>query len=367
MTLFKNLKMKSPDQLSQDPIFNMGLSLMANSGPSLTPVNPLAGLQSTIGAMHERQRQRRMDNHGMKMDQMGMGLRQGQHALNKQIHGLNMQKHKYALGLADKKSQQRNRTMDYLNAKHPELAEQVEAGFLPIGEAWRQVNGPDYKPTTLERNAQAAGFESGTPEYQDFIRQNMLKPQTSVTIDQGENAYNKELAKGSAQMFNKLSEQYGRAQMDLGQLERAEALLSQFESGGVAKFKHMAGEMGINSEGLDDIQAFQAIVNKLVPTLRIPGSGPMSDADLLLFKQSMPRILNQPGGNQLIIDALRGVYQYQIEQGKIAQLAQMGKLSREDAVAALNDLENPLEELNTAMQAQGVDRQTALHKKYGLE
>lgn len=360
MTLFKNLKMKSPEQLSQDPIFNMGLSLMANSGPSLTPVNPLAGLQSTFGAMHERQRQRRMDNHGMKMDNLGMDLRQGQFDLNKQ-------KHQYAMGLADKKSQQRNKTMDYLNAKHPELAEKVEAGFLPIGEAWKQVNGPDYKPTTLERNAQAAGFEAGTPEYQDFIRQNMLKPQTSVTIDQGENAYNKELAKGSAQMFNKLSEQYGTTQLALGQLERAEALLSQFESGGVAKFKHMAGEMGIDSEGLDDIQAFQAIVNKLVPTLRVPGSGPMSDADLLLFKQSMPRIRNQPGGNQLIIDALRGVYQYQIEQGKIAQLAQMGKLSREEAVAALNDLENPLEELNTAMSAQGVDRQTLLHKKYGLE
>jgi flagellar protein FlgJ len=121
-------------------------------------------------------------------------------------------------------------------------------------------------------------------------------------------------------------------------------LLSKVDTGGAAAFKQAAGNFGIKTEGLDDIQAAQAIINKLVPAQRPAGSGPMSDADLELFKQSMPRIINQPGGNKLIIDGMKRINQYLIEEGKIAAEVTAGRITPEEGTARIFALGNPIQD-----------------------
>ncbi len=106
--------------------------------------------------------------------------------------------------------------------------------------------------------------------------------------------------------------------------------------------KQAAGEYGINTEGLSDIQAATALINKMAPTQRQPGSGTMSDADLAPFKQSLPRIINQPGGNATIINTIRGISQYQVQMGEIADRVANRELSPAEGRAAIAALPNPL-------------------------
>jgi flagellar protein FlgJ len=71
----------------------------------------------------------------------------------------------------------------------------------------------------------------------------------------------------------------------------------------------------------------------------------MSDADLALFKQSLPRIINQPGGNQKIIGALKEINTYFIEEGKIASDVVNQKITPEEGARRMSELGNPLENI----------------------
>ncbi|TIQ63481.1 MAG: hypothetical protein E5X64_41765, partial [Mesorhizobium sp.] len=93
---------------------------------------------------------------------------------------------------------------------------------------------------------------------------------------------------------------------------------------------------------MSDIQAAQALINKLVPTQRQPGSGTMSDRDVELFTRSLPSLWNAPGGNQKILSVMRGLAQYRQTQGEIATAVMNGQMSRQDAAKALQSIPNPL-------------------------
>ena len=121
-------------------------------------------------------------------------------------------------------------------------------------------------------------------------------------------------------------------------------MLSRVETGGAAAFKQAAGNFGIKTEGLDDIQAAQAIINKLVPAQRPPGSGTMSDADLELYKQSLPRIINQPGANREIIRSMREINQYLIREGEIAAEVTAGRITPEEGTKRMMALGNPIQD-----------------------
>ena len=69
----------------------------------------------------------------------------------------------------------------------------------------------------------------------------------------------------------------------------------------------------------------------------------MSDADLELFKRSLPRLINSREGNRMIVETLQGVAQYDIERGRIAQQLQLGQITQQQAYEAYNALGDPLE------------------------
>jgi hypothetical protein len=81
----------------------------------------------------------------------------------------------------------------------------------------------------------------------------------------------------------------------------------------------------------------------MVPEQRTPGSGPMSDADLALFKQSLPRIINQEGGNKLIMQTLKGIAVYEQQTGEIASKVLNHELTPAEGREAMKAVENPLE------------------------
>lgn len=128
----------------------------------------------------------------------------------------------------------------------------------------------------------------------------------------------------------------------LAVLESTLANAPQGMQGGLVQ---AAGSIGIPMQGLDDIQAAQAIINQMVPLQRAPGSGTMSDADLALFKASLPAIINQPGGNAKIIQALRALNDYTIAHASIEEQLARGAIDQQTALQQKASIPSPLQSL----------------------
>lgn len=218
-----------------------------------------------------------------------------------------------------------------------ELAKSAQAGTAP-GKAASTVGklAQDYRNGLIDQRTYDAALSKATAESKGV--------NVTTNIAEGDKFFD-ELDKKNAQMFSTLQENGVQAGASLIKIERMGQLLGQVDTGAGAAFAQIAGNFGIASEGLSDIQAAQAIINQLVPAQRPAGSGPMSDADLELFKQSLPRLINQPEGNQYIVDTMRGITQYTAEQGRIADLVANREVSPAQGRKMLAALENPIKAL----------------------
>ena len=197
----------------------------------------------------------------------------------------------------------------------------------------------------LQERAKAAGLSEGTPEYKDFMLRGG-KPEDGPLVQnilgEQESEFAKTAGKQQATLFSAITEQGVGASRSLTELENLETILSRTETGAGASVKAYLGQYGIETEGLNEIQAAEAAINRLVPAQRQPGSGTMSDADLALFKRSLPSLINQPGGNQIIIDTIRAINEYDVAASIIAGRALDGDLRPAQARQALRELPNPL-------------------------
>lgn len=201
--------------------------------------------------------------------------------------------------------------------------------------------------------AKASGDIPPNTTLEQFIA--MKKPPAAVAtaISGGKaDTFGEEVKKLSARSFVEIENSGLAARRASTDINRLDNLLSKVETGGAAAFKQAAGNFGIKTEGLDDIQAAQAIINKLVPAQRPPGSGTMSDADLELYKQSLPRIINQPGANREIVRSMREINQYLIKEGQIASEVTAGRITPEEGRRRMMDLGNPIQDFFARTQQQ---------------
>lgn len=175
----------------------------------------------------------------------------------------------------------------------------------------------------------------------------------TVNNDMSGGKFEEAFAKGDAATLGLISESGIAATRNLSRIDQLESLLGSSPTGLSGAMKQAAGEWGINTDGLNEIQAAQALVNSLVPEQRQPGSGPMSDADLALFKQSLPRIINQPGGNKIILDTMRAIAQYDAQGAAIVQQLRAGDLDRAQAFSMLMARPNPMQGFKPPVQDGG--------------
>ena len=68
----------------------------------------------------------------------------------------------------------------------------------------------------------------------------------------------------------------------------------------------------------------------------------MSDADLALFKASLPRLMNTPGGNTAIISTMRNIANYDIQMGNISRQLLLQEINPRQAYDAYAAIPNPL-------------------------
>lgn len=206
------------------------------------------------------------------------------------------------------------------------------------------------KVRELKARAELAGLKPGTPEYNRFMTTGGGAP--TVQIDQRErDEFEKEVSKRDAKFFGDLADQAATIGESQAVIKDLEGLLANVDTGFGARVKQFAGRYGIATEGLNEIQAVNAIISRLVPAQRQPGTGPMSDADLQLFKDSLPSIMNQPGGNKLIIDTINRINEYRMEQARIANDVFTEELSRREGREKLMELANPIDAYRQAFES----------------
>ncbi len=201
------------------------------------------------------------------------------------------------------------------------------------------------KQTTEYQNYQNAirdgSFKGSFLDYQMALRP---KPaQQTVNLPAAEKAFETKAGGLMAESYGEVMKQGVASSRAQGTLTRLESLLDKTGGGLVPALQSFAGQFGIKSKGSSDIEAAQAVINRLVPEQRAPGSGTMSDRDIELFKASLPRLINTPEGNKQILEAMRGIVEYDIKAGQIARDALNGRIKQDEAEKRLNDLRNPLE------------------------
>ena len=201
---------------------------------------------------------------------------------------------------------------------------------------------PDLKEYAAYAKGEiAAGRKPlGQLEYQIAVKR---AGANSTTVNTGEtDKFYQKMDEKNAETFSNLSDGGIQARSKMGQIDRLEQLMANAPQGAVGALKQAAGEWGLPTEGLSDIQAASSLLERMVPEQRAPGSGPMSDADIKMYRASLPRLLNQPGGNQLIFQTMRGIAQYEMQMGDIADKVANREITPAEGRRMIKELRNPL-------------------------
>ncbi len=220
---------------------------------------------------------------------------------------------------------------------------------MVVGATDRVVDGDTYKtlveaaPTEpkqidVERRAVLAGYQPGTPQFMEFIRQATLRPNSVTNVNmpdaKGDVKYMEEIGKLVAEDFSNLQRAGTAAQTSLGKFDRLGGLLETLDTGAfkgtTTQLKSAAKSAGMDLESMgitDDVapaQAAAAITNEIALQLRNPAGGAgmpgaMSDKDREFLVQMVPGLETTPGGNKLLVDYWKRLNKRNIEVAKMAR------------------------------------------------
>lgn len=241
-----------------------------------------------------------------------------------------------------KEEQSRNATVEWLQSQGYDDLVQMAQATGDIGAAWSEG---------LKRSNPGAGdpFTLGAGDIRYDGYGNVIatgaeqSPQTVINNTMGAtDEFYGQLDKNLATQTSDLINAGMNAQSNNIRLGQLETLLQTAPQGAQGVLVQAAGSVGIPVEGLDDVQAAEALISQMVPGQRPPGSGTMSDADLALFKRSLPSIINQPGGNQMILRTMRAINEYTIAQAEIAQRIANREITPAEGRALAMQVPNPL-------------------------
>lgn len=213
-------------------------------------------------------------------------------------------------------------------------------GQRKVAETLLKTELEQNGPTTDLKNFNAA---QRNPVYDAWLKDQNASKATKLTIDQkGETKFAEASGTAIAKRFEKIAEDGDTARTDIAALGELKALGGQIGTGGTAALQGWLADKGIAiGPNVDKIQAYTSLVDKLTPAQRIPGTGATSDFDAKMFKSALPRIINTPGGNELITDTLTALAQDRLARAQIAERAQIGELKPGEAIKELRALPSP--------------------------
>lgn len=206
------------------------------------------------------------------------------------------------------------------------------------------------KPTTDVQNyeyARANGYQGSFADYQQDIKRAGASS-TNVNVGGEGDAYQKKfwesMGAAEAKSFTDAMEAGDVARRNKVNLDRLSQLAASSPQGLEGAVINTLSNMGIKLDGASKVEAMESLISQLVPSQRPPGSGTISDADLALYKASLPRIINSPEGNQLILETLYAINQHDIAASEIAAMVAAGELSPTEARKEMRKIPNPFDD-----------------------
>jgi hypothetical protein len=136
-----------------------------------------------------------------------------------------------------------------------------------------------------------------------------------------------------------------QAQTNLSLARHTEQLLNAVEPGAVtgatAQLRERFG-LNLDANG-GKVQALQAALERLANDQHKVGTGAVSDADLRSFQKQVPSLFGTKEGNQLIMDTIKGVAEYNDKATEAASRWRANKISLDQFNNEIETLPNPME------------------------
>ncbi len=182
-------------------------------------------------------------------------------------------------------------------------------------------------------------MESGLlPEgttYEKF--KGMGRPQTNINMNTGDgvgNVVSKKLAENTGKLWSEYQKAGSEASSMVQDLDILDELIK------VAPQGPLVGRMAEMFPGISDAgAAFDSVVKRAAPKLRVEGSGSQSDREFDGFLRSFPALRNRPEANALIAQTLRAKADINIQRAQIVSELQRGERdynSAQEAITALD-------------------------------
>jgi hypothetical protein len=247
----------------------------------------------------------------------------------------------------------------YASETAPEKREQTRLETrkkdLEVQKLERELKGEGARPMTPEERA-AYSVPDGQPAYMNSKGEPKFGPaSTKITNSIGavEGEYAKANGKAISERFSKIVEEGDAAQQEAGAIARLRELGGSIKNMGAgAALQARLAEYGIKvGENVSEIEAYGAIIDKLTPQQRAPGSGATSDFDAKMFKNSLPGLMRTPQGNALILETMEALNAFKRQRADIVGEAMALNEKPADVMKRLKELPDPFAAFKEARRA----------------
>lgn len=175
-------------------------------------------------------------------------------------------------------------------------------------------------------------------------------PTTNVNnlpAEAGDDEFTKKSAGYQADRWNKYVEASDAARVRLGDInELREAGRRIGSQGAAVTLKALVGPyaeaLGIQVDGLSDIQAADSIIKRLAPNMRATNSGGTSDIEYKGFVAAIGPLSNNPEARERILDTFEAASRNELALGDIATRLQSKEITRSEAEKERNALPDPM-------------------------
>jgi hypothetical protein len=217
----------------------------------------------------------------------------------------------------------------------------------------KNLAGPEQTDLIKNLNAEnktrtAQGLPALSPMDWHLASERAKASVTNVKINNaGETEFDKEFGKDQAKRWSgylTTADAANKKAVDISNLREISGRIGSQGSTADAKeaLGPYANALGIDINGLSDIQAYSSIIQRLAPQQRAPGSGSTSDVEFKGFLKSLPGASQHPAARAITIDTMEALNRDDIARGEIARKLATGEIKRHDAERQLRMLPDPL-------------------------
>ena len=250
------------------------------------------------------------------------------------------------------RAKQMNETVRLIGQTFPDIAEALAAG-MPLDAGWNEYlkrSQPGYgqaggDPFTLGPGQVRYGAD-GKPIAQGPAQ----SPENIFNIGENTSAFTKKADELAAGRMSEIVTAGQGAQSFMGDINTLAEIGKTLQTGKRAEAMAMVGPfaeaIGIDIEGLGEAEAYEAIIARMAPAMRPPGSGASSDFDAKQFLRSLPALGNSPEGNAIIQQTFTALQQNRMAAMDIANRALSGEISWNEADKRIANLGDPFTAFN---------------------